>query len=190
MSSDMTPDGLSSYLKVFNGIPNEVQNKALLLLFIGLGLEAQTTLQYLSFRAALERFSSFMTGFDLTTFDTEAREALPHFEALADNRSLVNPFDISPHEGIISNTFHHVIDAYNSTGNLTSALALGAYNFSIISQHLTGIADSWKAAGLVLDSIWPTNPLIVYAPFIIIGAVGSVVFVIAMLRWVRKKPSQ
>jgi hypothetical protein len=190
ISSDMTPDGLSSYLRVFNGIPNEVQNKALLLLFIGLGLEAQTTLQYVSFKAALEKFSSFMTGVELTSFDTEAGKALPHFEALADNRSLINPFDIAPHEGIVSSTFHNVIDAYNSTGNLTSSLALGALNFSIISQHLLGIADSWKAAGLVLDSIWPTNPLVVYAPFIIIGAIGGVVLAIVVIRWIRKKPSQ
>jgi len=190
MSSDMTPDGLSSYLSVFNGIPDEVYNKALLLLFIGLGLEAQTTLQYLSFRAALEKLSFLMSTVDLATFSTEAAKALPHFDALADNRSLTNPFNITPHETIVSNTFHHLVDMYNSTGNLTSALASVADNLTIISGHLGAIADSWKAAGLALESIWPTNPLIVYAPFIVVGVSAGVILAIGILRWIRKKPSQ
>lgn len=190
MSSDMTLDGLTSFLNVFNGIPDEVRAKSLLLLYIGLGLEAQTTLQYLSFRAALERFSSLMPEVNLATFEAEAAKALPHFDAMADNRSLTDPFNVTGHQGVVSSTFRHIVDAYNSTGNLTAALAPAAANLTIISEHLGVIADSWRAAGQALEAIWPTNPFILYAPLIVIGAGGVAVFALASFRWLRKKPSQ
>jgi hypothetical protein len=190
MSSDMTPEGLTSYLNVYNGIPNEVRTKSLLLFVIGLGLEAQMTLQYLSFRAALERVACLMPDVDLVTFEQEAAKALPHFDALADNRSLTQPFNTTPHENIVSSTFHDIVDGYNSTGNLSIALASAADNLTKISGHLLSIADSWKDAGLALEAIWPTNPLIVYAPLIAVGAGGAAVLLLIVFRWVRKKPSQ
>ncbi|TFF93113.1 hypothetical protein EU546_06660, partial [Candidatus Thorarchaeota archaeon] len=48
MSDDFTVTGLKDYIRIFDGIDDERSFKASLILFLGLGLEAQVTLQYLS----------------------------------------------------------------------------------------------------------------------------------------------
>jgi len=190
MSTDFTPSGLSSYIHVFDGIEQEVSFKSFLLLFIGMGLEAQITLQYLSFRAALERVSFLMPNVNLTSFVAAAEAALPHFEALADNRSLIDPFDVARRDTLVSSTFHLIADAYNSTGDLVGALAPSADNLSLISTHLLYIADSWRAAGEILATLWTNNPMVIYGPLIAIGALVVGLVAVTALRSIRRKPSQ
>ena len=190
MSSDFTSSGLSSYIHVFDGIEQEVSFKSFLLLFIGMGLEAQVTLQYVSFRAALETVSSLMPSVNVTSFVAAAEAALPHFEALADNRSLIDPFDVTRRNTLVSSTFHLIAEAYNSTGDLAAAFAPSAENLSLVSGHLLSIADSWRAAGEILAAIWTNNPLVIYAPLIAVGALVVAFVAFTALRSIRRKPSQ
>ncbi len=190
MSSDMTVEGLSSFLSVFDGIQNEREFKTSLLLFIGLGLEAQTTLQYLSYWTALARLPALMPDVNLTDFTAAGEQALPHFEALADNSSLINPGNLTFRDSPVFGTFWHIADIYNSTGDMEDALEQLRTSLNSISAHLLGIADSWQAAGNALTEIWPNDFLTVYGPIVAIAGMAVVALVIAIVWWIRKTPSQ
>ena len=190
LSSDMTKDGLSSYLSIFDGIENEREFKSALLFYIGIGLEAQITLQYLSFRNALPRISKFMPDIDLSEFIDTMELALPHFEALADNTTLISPGNITSHDSFISNTFTGIAMSYNNTGQLDSALL--EYNESLteISNHLLAIADSWSDAGNILSEEWPTDPLMGMGIPILILSVAALAAVILLFIYLKRSTSQ
>lgn len=189
LGADVLPDALSSYLSVFDGIESEVLFKAALLKVIGLGIEAQVTLQYLSYRAALERLPAYLPGFNLSLFLKDANEALPHFEALSDNDTLVYPGNMTLATGLSSQVFGDIADLYNSTGDMATALQTYADGLEMVSSHLTGIADSWLAAGNVLAVIWPSSPLVIYGPYLVVAAIGVAALVLIGIRAVRKTPS-
>ncbi len=190
MSSDMTVDGLSSFISVFDGIQNEREFKTSLLLFIGLGLESQTTLQYLSYRTALARLPALMPDANLTDFTAAGGQALPHFAALADNSSLVNPGNLTYRDSLVFSTFWQIADMYNSTGDMDDALDHFRIDLDVISAHLLGIADSWQAAGNALTEIWPNDFFTIYGPTVAVAGVVVAALVIAIIWWIRKTPSQ
>ena len=190
MSSDMTVEGLSSFLSVFDGIQNEREFKTSLLHFIGLGLEAQTTLQYLSYRTALAQLPALMPDTNLTDFTVAGEQALPHFDALADNSSLINPGNLTFRGSLAFGTFWHIADMYNSTGEMEDALEHFRTDLTTISAHLLGIADSWQAAGNALTEIWPNDFFSVYGPTVAVAGLAVVALVIAIVWWIRKTPSQ
>ncbi|MHA2024306.1 MAG: C39 family peptidase [Candidatus Thorarchaeota archaeon] len=190
LSNDLTADGLKSYLSLFDDIENEVNVKAGLLYFIGLGLEAQVTLQYLSFRTALYALPSLMPGTDLTEFVTSGAAALPAFSELADNTTLIYPGNLSVANGFVFSTFQGIADAYNSSGDLDASLIPFEADLETISGHLLTIADSWQSAGMVLDSIWPSGFFQVYGPVLAFAGAGVGVLVVITFWWIKKKPSQ
>ncbi len=189
LGGDILPDGLGSYLSVFDGIDSEVLFKAALLKVIGLGIEAQVTLQYLSYRAALDSLPDHMPGINLSLFLKEANAALPHFDALSDNGTLVYPGNMTLATGLSSQVFGDIADLYNSTGNMETALQTYADGLELVSSHLIGIADSWLAAGNALDAIWPSSPLLIYTPYIIVAAIAVAAMILVALRTIRKTPS-
>ncbi|MFW9800405.1 MAG: hypothetical protein ACFFD9_08210, partial [Candidatus Thorarchaeota archaeon] len=85
LSADYTREGLTDFLDIFTGVEDERKFKASLLLFLGLGLESQVSLQLISYRAALQQLPNLMPEINLTRFNAASEAALPHFEALADN---------------------------------------------------------------------------------------------------------
>jgi hypothetical protein len=190
LSADMTQDGLYSYLSLFDGIDNERGFKTSVLLFIGLGLEAQITLQYLSFRSALPRLSKFMTDIDLSEFISTAELSLPHFEALTDNTTLVFPGSITSHDSLISNTFTGIASSYNSSGQIDSALNEYSTNLDEISNHLLQIANSWRDAGSILSEEWPTDPLMGLGIPILILSVAALAAVVLLFLYIRRNSSQ
>ncbi|MHA1654547.1 MAG: C39 family peptidase [Candidatus Thorarchaeota archaeon] len=190
MSVDLTADGLETYLSVFDGMKNEVQFKSAVLLFIGLGLEAQMTLQYLSYRCALDSVPKFMADTDLSDFLAAAQRALPHFQALADNATLLYPSNVTASSGLAPTTFRAIAEEFNSTGDLHTALINHNENLSEISAHLLTIAESWKEAGDALAEIWPESPLVSYGPLIVVVLGLGVSVALAAVYVTKRTPSQ
>ncbi len=190
MSQDFTVDGLTQYMSIFDGMANEKAFKASILMFMGLGIETAVTLQYLSYRTALESLPSLMPDTDITAFISAADNALPDMAALSSNSTLIYPGDLSHIEGLVSTTFYNMSQEYNSTSDMGATLNHYSVELNEISSHLLGIADSWQAAGNALADIWPNNPLIVYAPFIILGILGAAAVVLYVIVHIRTRPSQ
>ncbi len=189
MSSDMSVQGLNGYLSQFQDRDDAESFIASLLVFIGLGLESQITLQYLSYRTAIESLPKFITQHDLSEFVVKGSDALQHFEALASNKSLIDPVNFTEHDSFPFNTFYNISSAYNDTKNLEASLQLYSDELDQIAEHLLGIADSWKAAGEVLAEIWPNDPFILYGPYLLIGGFGIGVVALYVIFRIKKKSS-
>jgi hypothetical protein len=190
MSDDMTATGLKSYLSVFDGIANEVTFKASLILFIGLGIEAQVTLQYLSYRTALASLPSIMTDTDLTDFVTAGQRALPYFAQIADNATLIYPTNITKATGTVATTFRAIAEAFNSSGDIDGAFAPYESTLDDLSAALLGIADSWRDAGNALAEIWPNDLLTQYGMVIAFAGGGVIALLVIAFWYIKKKPSQ
>ncbi|MFW9981180.1 MAG: hypothetical protein ACFFE3_04580, partial [Candidatus Thorarchaeota archaeon] len=190
LSADLTPSGLKSYLSLFDDEEDEVNFKAQLLYFIGLGLEAQVTLQYLSYRTALYALPELMPDSDLTDFVSAGEDALAAFDALDDNSTLVFPGNLSQATGFVATTFMGIADAYNSSGDIDASLATYEGDLDTITDNLLIVADSWQAAGMALDAIWPGGWIQTYGPILAFVGAGVGVMVILTFWWMKKKPSQ
>ncbi|MFW9793836.1 MAG: C39 family peptidase [Candidatus Thorarchaeota archaeon] len=190
LSTGITPDGLKSYLSLFDGLENETQIKTSLLYIIGLGLEAHLTLQYLSFRTSLYALPALMPETNLTDFVTAGEAALPAFDVLDDNSTLVYPGNLTQANGFVASTFRAIADAYNSSFDLDSSLASYETNLQTISDNLLIIADAWQAAGLALEAIWPSGWLVTYGPVLVFSGAGVGALVVLTIWWMRKRPSQ
>jgi len=190
LSQDFTVEGLKSYLSVFDGIDDERNFKTSLLVFLGIGLEAQVTLQYLSYRSSLSVLPDLMPNTNLTGFIAAAQQALPHFAALSDNSTLVYPGNLTMVTGAVASTFRQIADSYNATGDLDSALSLHSTSLAAFSSELLAIADSWKAAGDILAEIWPSDFLTVYGPLVGFAGGAVAVLVVITVWWIKRRPSQ
>jgi hypothetical protein len=197
LSSDMTADGLEEYLSQFWSRENPEEFLAIALLVIGIGLEAQVTLQYLSYRTALESIQGLMPEYDLSAFVQAGEEALVHFSELSDNSSLVNPGAILERDSLVFGTFFDIASQFNSSVDagtaddpLQEALQLFSIELDEISNHLLGIADSWLEAGNILEGIWPSSPLVLYGPYLLIGGAVVAGLILVAVIVVKKNPSQ
>jgi hypothetical protein len=190
MSQDITADGLKSFLSVFDGVDDEISFKASLLYFIGLGLESQVTLQYLSYRTALESLPSLMSETDLTDFIDAGENALPAFESIADNSSLIFPGNISQATGFVATTFLEIAEAFNASGDIDTTLAPYENTLNAISADLLAIADSWREAGNALTEIWPNDFLTIYGPPLAFVGGGVAILIVVVFWFMRRKPSQ
>jgi hypothetical protein len=178
------------FFDVFTGMEGEREFKASLLMFLGLGLEAQVSLQYLSYRTGLESLPGLMPDVDLSDFLSAGRMALPHFEAITDNSTLVSPNNLTEYTGPVASLFITMAETYNSTGDLEAVLTTHQNTLNEISDHLLGIADSWLAAGNALAEIWPNDPFVIFGPFIAVAAFAVGAVVVVVILFVRKTPSQ
>jgi len=190
MSEDITADGLKSFLSVFDGVDDETNFKASLLFYVGVGLEAQVTLQYLSYRTALESLPALMPVTDLTAFVDAAEEALPAFNDIVDNSTLIFPGNLSQMSGFVATTFLEMAEAFNASGDIDAALAPYEGALDSISTDLLTIADSWLDAGNALAEIWPNDFLTVYGPVLAFAGGGVTALIIGLIWWMRRKPSQ
>jgi hypothetical protein len=190
MSQDITAEGLKSYLSVFDGVDNEINVKASLLYFIGVGLESQVTLQYLSYRTALESLPFIMTDTDLTAFVNAADDALPSFSDIADNSSLIFPGNISESTGFVATTFLAIAESFNASGDIDAALTPYEATLNAFSSDLLTIADSWRDAGSALAAIWPNDFLTVYGPILAFAGGGVAILIIGVVFYMKRKPSQ
>ncbi len=190
MSSDITAEGLKSFLSVFDGVDDETNFKASLLFFIGAGLEAQVTLQYLSYRTALASLPALMPEINLAAFADAGDKALPAFENIADNSTLVFPGNLTQMTGQVATTFLEIAEAFNESGDIDATLAPYETTLNSISTDLLTIADSWLDAGNALAEIWPNDFLTVYGPVLAFAGGGVAALIIGLIWWMRRKPSQ
>ncbi|MFW9848009.1 MAG: hypothetical protein ACFFF4_02650 [Candidatus Thorarchaeota archaeon] len=194
MGNDFTPSVLQSYLSVFSSTifdspEDEQQFKSTLLLLIGLGAESTISLQYLSYRTALERLPKFVNE-DLSAFLDSADDALPHMAAISSNTTMIYPGNLTVLDAPISTTFFDISQEYNSTGDLEVALNNHAVELAEISGHLIAIADSWRVAGNALVEIWPNDPLVLYGPLLIVAGSAVVIIAAVVIMKIKRTPSQ
>ena len=190
MSADITTEGLKSFLSVFDGVDDETNFKASLLFFIGAGLEAQVTLQYLSYRTALESLPALMPDTDLTAFIDAGEDALPAFDSITDNSTLIFPGNFTEMTGFVATTFLEMAEAFNVSGDIDAILATYETTLDSISADLLTIADSWRDAGNALAEIWPNDFLSVYGPVLAFAGGGVAALIIGVVWWMGRKPSQ
>lgn len=190
MSSDLTPDGLTQFLSQFKDRNDSDTFIASALVFIGVGLESQLTLQYLSYRKALEALPRLLPEQNLTDFVEAGSLALPHFQALASNISLIEPLNLTLHDSLAFKTFYNISAEFNKTLDIEQSLKDYSDELAIIDNHLLAIADSWKAAGQALAEIWPNDPFVLYGPYLILAGLGLGVTVIYVVWRITKRPSQ
>ena len=150
LAYDLTSTGLQSYLGEFGSLlPNE---KAIVLKSIGLMTEGFLTIQYLSFRSALEAVPSMLPELELDTFVAAGLEALTHFESICDNASLSSLY----YDGgatITTDTLYSIAyDChYTYNGDIENAVADNEQDLETIRNHLMAIADAWDAAADAFD---------------------------------------
>jgi len=183
LANDLTAEGLSEFLSIFSEASNAPRLQSQILNFIGLGLQTQVTLQYLSYRQALSTLPSFLSEYNLSAFTSFAEDALDDFEVLSDNSTLIFPGNESAAEGHVVDVFRSMSIQLNQSSDLEGTLAVFEEDLRNITTHLQAIADAWLHAGETLSEIWPNNPLIVYAPFIILGIVALVSVGLAVYWW-------
>jgi hypothetical protein len=191
LSNFFSESAITDLLSIYDDVENARNFKTLLLLTIGVGLEGIFTLQYLSYRTALDSMPSVFPNLDLTDFNDAANQALPHFDAISSNKSLIYPAtNFSVYTGLIARTFIEMATQYNSTGDLNQVLLDKSGELSSIANHLTAIADSWQAAGNSLAVYWPNDFLSTYGSILIPASVGIAAIIITIIYWIKRSPSQ
>jgi hypothetical protein len=170
LSYDMTVEGIKSYVEQFED--HEIQ--FIVLANMGIQLEGANTLQYLSYRTALESLPKFLPDLDLDGFLEAGREALPHMAELSQNGSLTGQY----YESLLTDTFIDIALDFNSTGNLDASLESQSENITAISDHLLAIADAWDSAANALETAMSSTS---YSPSLVIAGVGIVVVVIVVV---------
>ncbi|MFQ5831603.1 MAG: C39 family peptidase [Candidatus Thorarchaeota archaeon] len=148
LAYDLTPDEIAAYLDDFS---SNVEERYYGLIGIGMQMEGMLALQYLSFREGLKALPGILSDLDLDEFLERGLEALPHFEVLSDNSSLIE-IGYSGNATIVTETFSRVAEAYRESGDLNAALADSDEELSEIRGHLIAIADLWNAAASSLES--------------------------------------
>jgi len=151
---DMEPESIKSYIEQLESMEERVYA----LLMIGADLETMMTLQYLSYRVALEALPDVMPNTDLNQFLEEGRAAFSHMEALSENRTLTDLYYLENSDSLLTNTFINMAMRYNSTEDLDTTLNAYEWSLGKIALQLVQIADAWKNAGEALRAALSGEP--------------------------------
>jgi hypothetical protein len=156
LAYDLTSAGLSSYINEFGDLSPMVM--AQVLKALGMTIEGFLSIQYLSFRAALESLPDMLPDLELDEFLTEGHMALEHFDDLSNNSTMVN-LSYDGGATITTETFNSIAYdcAYTQDGNIDAAVAENQQDLDAIRNHLFAIADAWDAAAAVLDRVLNDN---------------------------------
>ncbi|UCE11483.1 MAG: BtrH N-terminal domain-containing protein [Candidatus Thorarchaeota archaeon] len=178
LSYDITPEGVALYIEEYDNFEDQIDRLANL----GMFLEFMLTLQYLSYRTALESLPRLLTDFDLTDFLVAGQNALTHLDALSDNGTLVDFDYLANHDSLLSNTFFEMVEEFDSSRNLDVVLENHRQDLADIAGHLLATADSWRAAGIALQAALESQaqPMSLILP--LTGAFGVVVVLALVLR--------
>jgi hypothetical protein len=150
LAYDLTADSLLEYIEYFEVSDPSV--KAILLRRLGIQIEGCLTIQYLSFRSAIKTLPSLLPNVDLHEFISTCQEALPHFEVLSDNSSMIE-IEYSGGVTIMTVTFCNIASSCNSSisGDVQEAVDEHDADLAQIIDHLMEIADVWDAAADALE---------------------------------------
>lgn len=180
LAYDFTAESLSDYIEYFE--VSDPNIKAILLRSIGMRTEGFLSIQYLSYRTAIETLPLLLPNKDLDEFMSTSREALPHFEALSANSTMIE-IDYYGGATITTFTFCNIASSCNSTtsGDVQAAVNEHDDDLDLIRGHLMKIADVWDAAADALERALEgdeTTPLILLSA----TAIGIVVLAIIVVR--------
>ncbi|MGY5855246.1 MAG: hypothetical protein RTS72_01515 [Candidatus Thorarchaeota archaeon] len=180
LAYDLTAESLSDYIDYFEVSDPNV--KAILLRRIGMRIEGFLSIQYLSYRTAIETLPSLLPNIDLDEFVSTSQEALPHFEVLSDNSTMIE-LDYYGGATITTNTFCSIASSCNSTtsGDVHAAVNEHDDGLNQIIEHLMEIADVWDAAADALERALQelrTPPIVLLSTSI----AGIVVLVLVIIR--------
>lgn len=182
LSYDLTSTGLSTYLDEIGDLsPFE---KASVLRELGRITEGFLSIQYLSFRTALEALPDMLPDVELIEFVTAGREALEHFEILSDNSTMTS-FTYDGGATLTTDTLNGIAYAcaYLEQGNVDNAVLEYEDDLSIIRGHLVAIADAWDAAADALERALSDDATVTFLVVIFgMSAFVSVVLVIVYRR--------
>ncbi len=150
MASDLTDTGLSSFMDEFDEY--DLHTRSIILQSLGLDIETCLTLQYESYRAAINALPSVLPDLDLQEFVSEGELALEHFELFSDNSTVNTPF-YPAGQKIVTKTFDNIAYQYEHVldGDLSSAVSVYEEDLVEIQFHLTEIANAWDATANALE---------------------------------------
>lgn len=152
LAYDLTATGLSSYINEFGDLsPTEMAQG---LKSLGMTAEGFLSIQYLSFRAALESLPVMLPDLDLDVFLTEGRKAFKHFDAISDNSTMIN-LSYDGGATIMTETFNSIANdcVYTHDGDIDAAVTENEKDLATIRNDLLAIADAWDAAAAALDRV-------------------------------------
>jgi hypothetical protein len=181
LSLDTTVDGIKNYLDKFN----ETIDREDILMFTGISHETYMSLQYPAYRGAIESLPSILPSYDISEVVELGRTAYPHFDAISTNDSVVSVsyrFDGT----LLASTFFDISDRYVTTGNLDSSIEAYSSEIQQLSEHFLAIADSWKAAGELLDSILAGESFNYPLAVVFISSISGLFVVLVVVWRVRK----
>lgn len=148
LSLDTTVEGIRNYLGNYNDTDDWVR----VLATTGASHEQFMTLQYPSYRAALEALPSLMPSYDLTEVIELGKEAYPHMAALSTNDSMVS-LNYAYDGSELTTTYFALANSYQTTEDIDVTLEAYSDEIQSLANHFLAIADSWKAAGEALQLV-------------------------------------
>ncbi len=150
MAADLTDTGLSSFMDEFDEY--DLHTRSIIFQTLGFDMETCLTLQYESYRAAIDVLPDLLPDLDLQEFVSEAESALEHFELFADNSTVNTPFYPASTK-MMTKTFDNIAYQYEHVldGDLSSAAFVYEEDLAEIRTHLIAIANAWDAAADALD---------------------------------------
>ena len=171
LSYDLTATGLSSYLEEFGTLT--LSQKAQVIQGLGFFIEGSLALQHLSFLGAVQALPEMLPEFDLDEFVTACSVAIPHFEAISDDASLIN-IAYAGGASVTTNTFNRIAYDCQFTygGDVQSAVTDSEEDLDTLRNHLLAIADAWDVAADALDRAVNGD-----VTALILGIVGTASFV-------------
>lgn len=180
MAADLTDTGLSLFIDEFDEY--DLHTRSIILQNLGFEIEKSLTLQYESYRAAIDAIPKILPDLDLQSFVSEGKLALEHLEVFADNSTVNTPFYTGGVK-MMTNIFESIAYQYEYIfdGDLSSSVSVYEEDLAAIRTHLTTIADVWDVAADALEKALlghQTSPPILLS----VSIIGVVVLVIAILR--------
>jgi hypothetical protein len=180
MAADLTDTGLSSFMDEFDEY--NLQTRSNILQNLGIEIETYLTLQYESYRAAIDALPSVLPDLNLQEFVSEGELALVHFEMFSDN-STINDLFYTGGLKMVTKTFENIAYQYEQVldGDLSSAVSVYEEDLVEIQTHLTAIANAWDAAADALEKALQgdgTFPIVLLST----SVAGIVVVVVLLIR--------
>ena len=184
MGLDMTLEPIRDYCQYYMEVdkPNAIRS-------LGHNLEVMMTMQYMAYRSSLNSLPDMLPSFDLTEFIDEASKALPHMEALSSNASMASGISVISRDTILYNTFFGMASSFESSHDLDGSISEYSEELEEIADHFIAIADAWKAAGQILESMTESSQLLPDSNLLVVigGGAGILVIGVICLMLRRKK---
>ena len=176
MGLDMTLKAIRDYCTYFLEVdkPNAIRS-------LGHNLEVMMTMQTAAYRGSLNSLPDLLPSMDLQEFLDEASEALPHMDALSHNASITSGISVIPRDTILYNTFFEMASSFESSHDLDGAISEFSEELDEIAEHLFAIADAWRAAGQILESMTESPELLPDGNLIVVIGGGAGVLIIGVI---------